>query len=187
MRKIMAYFVKLSNHLEGEHSAYYEGKMLFILSLIAELLKQNPKLYFPFTRRFMLRVFTIDDDLLEGSPQKNQILAILGVIYDNIAKQGRLIHKLKIDKELKRAVLGNYHLISDIYSLKLMNRVILEMAARGIKFTSGEFHKHRILETMANFISKSQIDLLSTKINGLFPKKMENSEMAREVGRMEVC
>lgn len=35
--------------------------MLFILSLIAEMIKESPKFFFPFTRKFILTVFEIDN------------------------------------------------------------------------------------------------------------------------------
>lgn len=55
--------------------------MIFVLSLIAELLRENPKFYYPFTRKFLHTVFMIDAELLQGSVYKNSILAILAVIY----------------------------------------------------------------------------------------------------------
>ena len=53
--------------------------MLFVLSVIAELLRQNPKFYYPFTRKFLLIVFSIDAELLQSSPIKDNILAILSI------------------------------------------------------------------------------------------------------------
>jgi len=55
--------------------------MLYVLSVIAELIRENPKFYFPFTRKFLLTVFRIDYELLEKSARRKDILAILSVIY----------------------------------------------------------------------------------------------------------
>jgi hypothetical protein len=55
--------------------------MLYVLSLIAELLRNNNKYYYPFTRKFLITVFSIDAELLHKSSIKKQILAILAVIY----------------------------------------------------------------------------------------------------------
>lgn len=85
--------------------------MLFVLSVIAELLRNNPKFYYPFTRKFLLTVFSIDADLLQNSPIKKDILAILGVIYENLSRQPKLVSKYAIESNLKQAVLGNYKLI----------------------------------------------------------------------------
>ena len=40
--------------------------MLYVLSVIAELIRENPKFYFPFTRKFLTTVFRIDYELLEN-------------------------------------------------------------------------------------------------------------------------
>jgi hypothetical protein len=55
--------------------------MLYALSIIAELIRENPKFYFPFTRKFLLTVFRIDYDLLQKSARRKDILAILSVVY----------------------------------------------------------------------------------------------------------
>ena len=72
--------------------------MLFILSLIAEMIKESPKFYFPFTRKFLLNVFQIDNEQLEFASHRSQILAILAVIYHNLSLQGRLVNKLGVSK-----------------------------------------------------------------------------------------
>jgi hypothetical protein len=54
--------------------------MLYVLSIIAE-------------RKFLLTVFRIDCELLQNSPRRNDILAILAVIYENLSRQGRLVNK----------------------------------------------------------------------------------------------
>jgi hypothetical protein len=71
--------------------------------------------------------------------------------------QGRLINKLNIGKELKEALLNNYSHITEMFSLKLFNRSILNLASKGISFTSGEFTKHGIMETISAFITQNQV------------------------------
>lgn len=85
--------------------------MLYVLSLIAELLRNNPKFYYPFTRKFLITVFCIDAELLNKSAMKKQILAILAVIYENLSRQPKLVSKYAIEVHLKNAILGNYSLI----------------------------------------------------------------------------
>lgn len=112
MRKMMNHFTKLGKLLQdSDEDSKTQLRMLFILSLIAELLRNDPKFYYPFTRKFLITVFTIDSELLQGSPLKNDILAILAVIYENLSRQPKLIHKYNIESHLKLAVLGNYSLI----------------------------------------------------------------------------
>ena len=85
--------------------------MLYVLSVIAELIRENPKFYFPFTRKFLVTVFRIDYELLEKSTRRKDILAILSVIYENFSRQGRLVNKYKMLPTLKTALLENYTLI----------------------------------------------------------------------------
>lgn len=85
--------------------------MLYVLSIIAELIRENPKFYFPFTRKFLMTMFRIDNELLIKSPKRKDILAILAVIYENLSRQGRLVNKYNITNDLKKALLNNYELI----------------------------------------------------------------------------
>ena len=43
---------------------------------------------------------------------KDSILAVLGVVYENLSRQGRLLNKFGMVKEFKRVVLANYRLVS---------------------------------------------------------------------------
>lgn len=85
--------------------------MLYVLSIIAELIRENPKFYFPFTRKFLVTVFRIDYDVLEKSTKRKDILAILSVIYENFSRQGRLVNKYNMSSMLKTSLLENYSLI----------------------------------------------------------------------------
>ena len=73
MRKMMNHFTKLGRLLEvpiclcwqdDNQDQTLEFRMLYVLSIIAELIRENPKFYFPFTRKFLLTVFRIDYELL---------------------------------------------------------------------------------------------------------------------------
>ena len=137
---------------------------MFVLSIIAELLRQNPKFYYPFTRKFLITVFTIDAELLEQSPFKNNILAILAVIYENFSRQPKLIRKYSMEDTLKNSVLTNYYLIEEIFTLKTFNKTIMNLVNKGIYFSSAELYKYKVVETVSNFISKSQLDLFLIKM-----------------------
>jgi hypothetical protein len=131
--------------------------MLYVLSIIAELIRENPKFYFPFTRKFLVTVFRIDYELLEKSSRCKDILAILSVIYENFSRQGRLVNKYSMISTLKTSLLENYSLIEELFTMKMFNRAICNLATKGLIFTSQEFKKYRLLETLSQFIEKSQI------------------------------
>jgi len=44
-----------------------------------------------------------------------------------------------------------------MFTLKLFNRSILNLASKGFSFTSGEFTKHGIMETISTFIAENQV------------------------------
>lgn len=131
--------------------------MLYVLSMIAELIRQNPKFYFPFTRKFLMTVFRIDNELLIKSPKRKDILAILAVIYENLSRQGGLVHKYNITNDLKRALMQNYQLIEELFTLKVFNKSIANLVSKGVNLTIADFSKYKILETLSNFISKSEV------------------------------
>lgn len=138
--------------------------MVHVLSLIAELLRNNQKYYYPFTRKFLITVFSIDAELLHKSPMKKQILAILAVIYENLSRQPKLVTKYAIESNLKQAVLGNYSLIEEVSTLKIMNKTITNLTSKGIYFSVAEFHKYRVMDTVSSIIAKSQLDLFMVKM-----------------------
>lgn len=138
--------------------------MLYVLSVIAELIRENPKFYFPFTRKFLLTVFRIDYDLLQKSNRRKDILAIVAVVYENFSRQGRLVNKYNMIATLKTSLLENYSLIEELFTLKVFNRAICNLATKGLVFSSQEFTKYRIMETLGQFIEKSQIELFMVKL-----------------------
>lgn len=173
MRKMMNHFTKLSKELDVKGSADVEMRMLFVLSIIAELMRAEPKFFFPFTRKFLLNVFSIDNELLEKCNYCSKILAILAVIYQNLSNQGRLMKKLNVEAELKRALLGNFSLITELFTLKLFNRSILNINARGIPFTSADLSKYRVLETISKFIEANKMEVFLIKIKSVLLEKKQ--------------
>lgn len=138
--------------------------MIYVLSIIAELIRENPKFYFPFTRKFLVTVFRIDYELLEKSSRRRDILAILSVIYENFSRQGRLVNKYNMIDSLKTSLMENYSLIEELFTLKMFNRAICNLATKGLVFTTQEFTKYKILTTLALFIEKSQVELFMVKL-----------------------
>lgn len=173
MRRMMNHFTKLGRMLEvpfplswqdDKHDPSLEFRMLYQLSIIAEIIRENPKFYFPFTRKFLQTVFRIDYELLEQSARKKDILAILSVIYENFSRQGRLVNKYSMTSTLKTALLENYSLIDELFTLKVFNRAICNLASKGVSFSTQEFTKYRLLETLSKFVEKSQIELFMVKL-----------------------
>lgn len=172
MRKMMNHFTKLGKELEVLFSITQEGgddtktqrRMLFVLSVIAELLRHNPKFYYPFTRKFLITLFSIDASVLEQSPLKSHILAILSVIFENLSRQSKLVSKYGMQESLKKAVLEGYSLIEEVFTLKTMDKTISNMVNSGIAISGEEFEKYQVLKTVSKIISRSQMDLFVVKM-----------------------
>ena len=126
---MMKKFSSLCHEIESDSKA--EIRMMYVLSTIAELIKECPKINFPFNRKFLQSVFLIDEELLEASPYRKQILAVLGVIYENASRQAKLLKKLDLVREFKTAVLSNYHIVEEGFSARLFNKSLYNLALQG--------------------------------------------------------
>lgn len=111
-----------------------------------------------------MTMFRIDNELLIKSPKRKDILAILAVIYENLSRQGRLVNKYNITSDLKRALLQNYELIEELFSLKVFNKAIANLVTKGVNFSVADFTKFKLLETLSNFISKNEVKLFVVKM-----------------------
>lgn len=111
-----------------------------------------------------MTMFRIDNELLIKSPKRKDILAILAVIYENLSRQGRLVNKYNITNDLKRALLQNYELIEQLFTLKVFNKAIANLVTKGVTFSVSDFTKFKIMETLSNFISKSEVELFVIKM-----------------------
>jgi len=55
-------------------------------------------------------------------------------------------------------------LIEELFTLKVFNRAICNLATKGLLFTTQEFTKYRVLQTLSQFVEKSQIELFVVKL-----------------------
>lgn len=69
-----------------------------------------------------------------------------------------------MEVKLKSSLLGNYSLVEELFTLKTFNKSIVNLVSKGVPFSVAEFRKHRILDTVSNFISKSQLELFMVKL-----------------------
>lgn len=74
------------------------------------------------------------------------------------------MNKYNMIGTLKTSLLENYALIEELFTMKVFNRAICNLAGKGVVFTTQEFTKYRLLETLGQFIEKSQIELFMVKL-----------------------
>lgn len=46
----------------------------------------------------------------------------------------------------------------------MFNKVISNLSNKGIEFTTADFHKYRVLETITNYISRNKLELFMIKM-----------------------
>ena len=106
----------------------------------------------------------IDEELLELSPYRKQILAVLGVIYDNASRQAKLLRKLNLVPQFKAAVLSNYHIVEESFSARLFNKSLYSLAMQGETLTEAELHKYGVFQSIARFMGADQSQALIQKL-----------------------
>jgi hypothetical protein len=48
--------------------------------------------------------------------------------------------------------------------LKVFNKAIANLVTKGVQFTTGDFKKFKILDTLSGFISKNEVELFTIKM-----------------------
>jgi len=71
---------------EAERLRQNEDAMIYILSIVAELIRENPMQVFPYSTRFIQSLLVVDLPVHDSLQQRNDVLAILGVIYENMSR-----------------------------------------------------------------------------------------------------
>jgi hypothetical protein len=66
---------------------------MYILSTFAELIKEAPPATLCIKKKFIQSLLLLDFEILEVSPAKKDILAVLGVLYEYISRQVRILKK----------------------------------------------------------------------------------------------
>lgn len=124
----------------------------------------------PFSRHFLLNLLETDCEKLQGE-ERAKLLAILGVLLSNLGRQGQLVQELKMAKLLKEALLSNYGLIEELYTLKLFNQCIVQLQTKRVAvFTLCELERHGIVQTILRTVPGRQGELVAAYLHQLFPR-----------------
>lgn len=101
------------------------------------------------------------------SPYRKQILAVLGVIYENTSRQAKLLKKLDLVREFKAAVLSNYHIVEEGFSARLFNKSLYNLAVQGESLTEAELNKYGVFDSLARFLGAEQSIQLIQKLKSV--------------------
>lgn len=94
-----------------ENDPKVQAKMLHTLSTIAQLIKEAPPAQLSLKRGFIQNLLLIDSEFVGASPMKQDILAVLAVLYQCISRHSRALQKFQLLKDFKKLVLENYSLL----------------------------------------------------------------------------
>lgn len=80
----------------AEESEQQQHRLLFVMSLLAEIARRNQRVKLPFTRKIVQAMLSFDCQHLEHSHYRPQIITILAVLLENLSKQGKAAAKLAV-------------------------------------------------------------------------------------------
>lgn len=122
------------------------------------MVRQDSKLDLPFTQDFLGELFELEVQEIPLESQ-SRVLAVLGVIYSNLGQQSSLIRQFKIGKKLKEAILAGYPLATEIFTIKLFNKVILGLQLKGLaQFTLLELERYGIKKALLKTLGEKKVE-----------------------------
>ncbi len=169
--KIMSQFVVLSKFNRKHFGSEFLQRLLFLASVLAEIVRQQSNLQLPFTSEFLTQLFEIE---VEDIPleYRSQMLTVLAVLYNNLIHQSGSITRLKVGNKLKAAILANYPLVEEALTLKLFNRAILNLQIRHLAlFTLPEIERYGIKKALMKTLGEEKAQTIEKYLERLFPKK----------------
>lgn len=92
--RLMKHFYRLYKDLNSDPDS--ENKILFVLSLLAEIIRKERVVKLPFTRKIVQALLSFDIDALSKSVRGEKIKVIISLLLENISKQGKLAVKLRV-------------------------------------------------------------------------------------------
>jgi len=101
--------------------------ILFLLSILAEIVKQYPHVRLPFAKKTALCLLSFDEQTLQVARGSHQIVLILMTLMENMARQGRLMVRLGVEKQLKQGLLLLISKVDEYSALRISLRALLEL------------------------------------------------------------
>ena len=170
----MTHFVSLSKSLKSLPSPQMQYRQLFTLSILAEIIRQEPKYQLPFTLEFSRELFEID---AEGVSYEVRIklMTLLGVLYNNFSRQSTRLRELKMANLLKEAVLENYPLITEKFTAKLFNQCIVQLQTKRLaKFSMAEIERYGVKTALIESVGNGKKEVIMQYLEKLFGKKQSS-------------
>ena len=123
--RLMKLYYRMYKNLTGEQDQ--QEHIVFVLSLLAEIIRQHQDVRLPFTKKIVLSLLTFDHDNLKSLECRHQVVMIMAIIYENMARQGRQMVRLGVEKQVREGLLLLLSKIEDFPALRILLRGLLEL------------------------------------------------------------
>lgn len=136
-------------------SSSLQFSMLGILSLLSQLIHDNPTWTVPLTKRFTQNVLMLDARLVADSLCREQIVRTAAVIYSSMSSQLPFLKENHLLGSYKEAVLALFSLASDPKTLIRLSTCLSKMMVYA-PVTSQEAKQYQLSETIGRFIGEQE-------------------------------
>ena len=103
---------------------------------------------------------------------RNKILAIIGVLYNNLSRQSALLRELKMGPRLKEKLLEGYISIEEGYTFKLFNQSIVHLQTKKLaKFSHQELERYGVKRILAKTVAGGNIEVVEKYLERIFGRK----------------
>ena len=93
----------------------------------------------PFSKKTVISLLNFDEKAILETKGGHQIMMILMIIFENMAKQGRLMVRLGVEQQLKQGLLLLIGKVGEYSALQISLRTLLELEAKAkVNITSHE-------------------------------------------------
>lgn len=148
--------------------------MLGVLSLLGQLVHDNPQWSLPLTRRFVQNVLMLNPQLVAGSLRKQRILRLLSVILEAFSSKIGFLKDNNLLESYRKVLLLSYAMVEDAKTLMRYNRCLKNLITEA-QLTLAEARQYKLVETMSKFLEKGQLaDLLRNFKIKIVKKPMDN-------------
>ena len=135
-----------------------QEKMLFLLSLLAEITRQNNQVRLPFSKKTVLSLLNFDESAIFQIKGAHQIFMILMILFENMAKQGKLMVRLGVEEQLKRGLLLLIGKADEYFALQISLRTLLELEAKAkVNISTRELEQTGIIERIQDNFGKEAV------------------------------
>lgn len=147
-----------------------EGKLLGVLSVLSQLLHDNPTWSLPLSKRFALNMFMLSPQLVADSPLKQEITKVLSVIWLAVSRESKFLNESSLLSRFKQLLLESYSLAQDSRTLMRLN-VALRNVVKDSPITIKEARSYKLVPILTRFLSKEQLQQVNIALKLKFIDK----------------